>query len=277
MDTPTNSLGYISPNILIIIICLSIIAICLTVLAIHLFRNQYFHNNSYIYNKLIETNKKFLPLFTNVHDISRKYSLSSKSAFDSFNPTKHMIIVSIDCISYISRQIDYGKHNQEIWNKYQKEIQDLKRLPLNATIHTCSYSKTWFIKRSNKCLIQDLLEEPKLKSNVVIYWDYRSPKGRNYYRDEMVYDAESCVRKALESNSKKTFAEEQRSLVTKALRFNVLKRDNYRCIICGASANDGVTLEVDHILPISRGGKTEISNLQTLCHHCNRGKHARMM
>ena len=56
------------------------------------------------------------------------------------------------------------------------------------------------------------------------------------------------------------------------MRYNVLKRDNFRCQICGRSAQDGVTLEVDHIIPISKGGKTEYSNLRTLCKDCNRGK-----
>jgi 5-methylcytosine-specific restriction endonuclease McrA len=35
---------------------------------------------------------------------------------------------------------------------------------------------------------------------------------------------------------------------------------------------DGVKLEVDHIKPISKGGKTVLNNLQTLCMDCNRGK-----
>ena len=42
--------------------------------------------------------------------------------------------------------------------------------------------------------------------------------------------------------------------------------------LCGASANDGVKLEVDHIVPVSKGGKSTMDNLQTLCERCNRGK-----
>lgn len=40
----------------------------------------------------------------------------------------------------------------------------------------------------------------------------------------------------------------------------------------GAAAADGVKLHVDHIVPVSRGGKTVMSNLQTLCEDCNCGK-----
>ena len=67
--------------------------------------------------------------------------------------------------------------------------------------------------------------------------------------------------------------EYERSLMSAKLRYDVLKRDNYRCVVCGASASDGVTqLHVDHIIPIAKGGKTEMSNLQTLCQRCNLGK-----
>ena len=55
-------------------------------------------------------------------------------------------------------------------------------------------------------------------------------------------------------------------------RFAILKRDGYRCQICGRSAGDRVTLEVDHIVPRALGGETIASNLWTLCFDCNRGK-----
>jgi hypothetical protein len=56
------------------------------------------------------------------------------------------------------------------------------------------------------------------------------------------------------------------------VRFDVLKRDGYKCIICGNSAKDGSKLEVDHIIPRSLGGGNEPNNLQTLCFKCNRGR-----
>lgn len=58
------------------------------------------------------------------------------------------------------------------------------------------------------------------------------------------------------------------------MRFLVMKRDNFKCCICGASPakNGEVELEVDHIIPWSKGGETIIDNLQTLCSKCNRGK-----
>lgn len=58
------------------------------------------------------------------------------------------------------------------------------------------------------------------------------------------------------------------------LRFQILIRDKSTCRFCGASpAKDpSVTLHIDHIVPWSKGGKTTLSNLQTLCATCNLGK-----
>lgn len=55
-------------------------------------------------------------------------------------------------------------------------------------------------------------------------------------------------------------------------RWAILARDNWTCCACGRTSRDGHTLEVDHILPRSKGGKDDEDNLQTLCWLCNSGK-----
>lgn len=62
--------------------------------------------------------------------------------------------------------------------------------------------------------------------------------------------------------------------VTPSQRFQVLKRDGYRCKLCGIQAADGpyVRLEVDHRIPRVKGGTHTLDNLWTLCNACNRGK-----
>jgi len=50
-------------------------------------------------------------------------------------------------------------------------------------------------------------------------------------------------------------------------------RDNFRCRYCGRTpSEDNIKLHVDHVKPISKGGKTEINNLVTACSDCNVGK-----
>ena len=66
----------------------------------------------------------------------------------------------------------------------------------------------------------------------------------------------------------------QRQLMTNNLREQIKRRDEYKCICCGASLKDEphLLLEIDHIIPVSKGGKTVPENLQTLCWRCNRSK-----
>lgn len=65
----------------------------------------------------------------------------------------------------------------------------------------------------------------------------------------------------------------KRTPLGKKLRFEVFKRDSFSCCYCG-NAPPSVTLEVDHITPVSHGGTNEIDNLITACFSCNRGKGA---
>ena len=67
----------------------------------------------------------------------------------------------------------------------------------------------------------------------------------------------------------------QRKLMSKELKQKVIIRDHYTCQICGKYMPDGVGLQVDHIIPVSKGGKSILSNLQVLCSKCNGRKSAK--
>lgn len=75
------------------------------------------------------------------------------------------------------------------------------------------------------------------------------------------------------------FAKEQRNLMTKKLRETIKKRDNFTCCNCGNSIykESNLLLEIDHIIPIAKGGCTAEENLQTLCWKCNRTKGAKII
>jgi 5-methylcytosine-specific restriction endonuclease McrA len=63
------------------------------------------------------------------------------------------------------------------------------------------------------------------------------------------------------------------AVVSRRLRYEVLKRDGYRCQLCGRNpTEDGVKLEVDHKVSRHHGGSNAMDNLHVLCFDCNRGK-----
>lgn len=61
--------------------------------------------------------------------------------------------------------------------------------------------------------------------------------------------------------------------VSKHLRFEIPRRDNFQCRYCGGAAPD-VALTVDHVIPVALGGTDEASNLVSACQPCNSGKSA---
>lgn len=93
-----------------------------------------------------------------------------------------------------------------------------------------------------------------------------SPKGMDHPN----------LRKAIHDRWKK-FGYKKHARPSLSLRFKILKRDNFTCQYCGNGVKDGFKLEVDHIIPISKGGKTSEGNLITSCFFCNHGKRTNIL
>lgn len=67
-----------------------------------------------------------------------------------------------------------------------------------------------------------------------------------------------------------------RILMPPEVREYVFKRDRHQCQACGKKPPE-VKLQVDHIIPLAKGGTNDISNLQTLCQGCNLAKGDRIL
>jgi hypothetical protein len=63
----------------------------------------------------------------------------------------------------------------------------------------------------------------------------------------------------------------KRKGLSKRLRFEIFKRDGFKCLYCGATPAQKV-LRVDHVKPVAEGGGDEPTNLVTSCFDCNAGK-----
>lgn len=58
-------------------------------------------------------------------------------------------------------------------------------------------------------------------------------------------------------------------MIDEKVKQQVLKRDGYKCQMCGIERKRGIRLQIDHITPVFQGGPDSIDNLQTLCSACN--------
>lgn len=144
----------------------------------------------------------------------------------------------------------------ELKNKLQNELNNTF-LPNGKPISNY-ISTDWYIPAPKKaCII----------------FSYTSPAGRSH--NETILSCSHSMIDYIENKEEwKNSAKGQRALMTPKLRQEILERDNYTCKICGNSTykEPNLLLEVDHIIPVSKGGKTVKENLQTLCWKCNRTK-----
>lgn len=148
-------------------------------------------------------------------------------------------------------------HNRKYYKMYQKEYVSI----LSNT--------NYIIKR----LCKKIKLKPNINIKVKLKVSYKKYKIYNIYDyDDLLLLVKKLKNIKLRKELKRKFMKLERNKLNDGLRYDIFKRDNFRCQICGSNASDNVKLHVDHIIPISKGGKTEYSNLQTLCERCNFGK-----
>ena len=143
-----------------------------------------------------------------------------------------------------------------------------------ARIAFAGLQKSKFLEIENN-LFQSLVNSVREDASIEIKLSYRTPKGKYLYTRILhadFQDLSNAYDETGKRRAEKIARDLERSKLTAGLRYDVLQRDRFKCTICGAGQTDGVKLHVDHIIPVSKGGKTERDNLRTLCERCNLGK-----
>ncbi|AXE37625.1 HNH endonuclease [Acidipropionibacterium virtanenii] len=113
-------------------------------------------------------------------------------------------------------------------------------------------------------------------------FEYVSAGGNSSQRTTVKLDTRTIDRLIEELSGRirrRRSAAGQRALMTARFREEIKRRDAYTCQYCAVSLDDEphLLLEVDHIVPVSRGGMSTEENLQTLCWRCNRTKSNKMV
>lgn len=225
-------------------------------------------NKSDKIKKLNEINKKYS--FKKIMNCKRKIierEFSRKSLYNvkSIDIIRYNIENNID---FIRTDIENAIYNIKMLDDYNKEVNKLTLIKSNNT------SKK-FNKIENRIFNKLIYKKEDFLINVKLIVYYRSNSGKineniktliTFLELVNIYNAWQQGNKYCETQKR------ERRIMNDDIRYNVLKRDNFQCQLCGATAKDGAKLHVDHIIPVSKGGKTIMSNLQTLCDRCNIGK-----
>lgn len=232
---------------------------------------------SVMLKKLIELNTQFNFDWSVQYQYNFDIFLQSKSKFDRYE----LINLFDDTILRNRELIRVAKVIEQNRSTYKYYSQKLNCLKSEATQEQVKMLHIPYKKyvQIEETLFEEQSLKPVLECDIVCTALYSSPKGRNHYSKEEKYSIDEVPKRyallqqeIAYQSSEEARKKRARSQMTDKLRYSILKRDGFKCKICGRTANDGVKLHVDHIIPVSKGGETTPDNLQTLCETCNWGK-----
>lgn len=250
--------------------------------------------HSFVKSIIKELNFKY-DVFVNEHslsiqklnEINNRYRFEPISNHNMFNfydneifyneisPEDYLVYQLVYKKKEILKDIETAEKNKSLFNQYIIELNGAK---LFGAYDSDDLPKN--IKKLNKIekrIFNDKIQRPYTRFTLVVkltqtniigvYIDSKAElfdgdriksillrmknKNNDFYLDKGIWDSICKV---------------ERGRVSNKVRFAIYKRDNYRCVKCGRKNTD---LEVDHIFPIAKGGKSNFDNLQTLCSRCN--------
>lgn len=249
------------------------ISIILTVVLVNKKYKNFVLEHSEAIKHLREINKSFH--FEKVKSFDMYHSYDNENIYPTISCMDYLIyqLVKIDddVIDAMNKaainQISYKKYKDRIKNECEYNNYDVDKLPRNKKLLEKTEMKQF-----------NIIElKPVTKFSINVELALTNMNGNVRARRRETFHPEKIRELIKDVNDKRGYRYEwdyiwdaicrvERGKVTNRMRFFIYERDHYRCRICGRKTND---LEIDHIIPISRGGKSTVSNLQTLCHRCN--------
>lgn len=239
---------------------------------------QFVIKNSVALKELDMLNKKFC--FSDIANFYEEHTYDNEKMFDD-----------ITCVDYLTYQLQFKQYevlkqigkvnnNKRMYDEYCDKINQINGL--GKFLQPINRLKEKKLLTYEKYLFEKKKLHPQTNFSIKITLHLSTINGRIYYKKSESFDANQIKQLINRLNNKSGYfyidkdiwnsiCKVERGRVSNKMRFAVYNRDGYRCRICGKSG-DFVDLEVDHIKPIAKGGKSTYDNLQTLCHHCNQMK-----
>lgn len=232
--------------VLIKLVFLIILAVILISIIIH--RMRIFLSNPFHY-----------PYFGYSFDVSNKKNVYLEDYIDRF-------LIDDDnwnLLCHHQNQIEQWKSDSEEYlekcflkkrrtEQYESTLDDERTYKFRTYRVQTRYRQQNYQKSSYKVSVLD--------ETMAVSWEWI--EERNEELEKIGYE---CTLREYHSKN-------QRKLMTQELRRQIMERDDYTCQICGKYMPDEVGLHIDHIIPVSKGGKSVPSNLRVLCSKCNGSK-----
>ncbi len=237
---------------------------------------MFVRENSVAFKKLLDINSKYN--FYACENLDQRHTYDKENFYNEISCEDYLIYQLQFIRGKINEENKKIKYNNETYPQYIEEIKSLLSPgDFYAPVDKLNIRRLLAVEK--RILINNIEKAPRKQfeltvilchSNIrgVVYnkkiktFDYGKiyalikrldNKNGNFYNDRGIWDAIVRV---------------ERGKVSNKMRFSIYERDGHRCCNCGRSGRYE-DLEIDHIIPISKGGKSTYDNLQTLCHKCN--------
>ena len=239
---------------------------------------EFLRHNSVAIKNLVEINKRY-----NFHTVNakRNFTHTYDNEF-SYN--------NITCQDFLIYQLQFQKYDIE-WDikliysnnkKYISYCSELSKLRFGEFINESEKINKNHLLNLEKKIVEEYKIVPTLDFEIDVTLNLSNRYGEIYEAKYYIFNSYEISNLIFRLKNKNgdfyndrevwdSICRVERGRVSNKMRFAIYERDGYRCRCCGISQNRAY-LEIDHIKPISKGGKSTYDNLQTLCRECNQEK-----
>ncbi len=239
-------------------------------------RRRFLYAHSTAMHAIRDINARYEGCFCDYQDSCLyRADLSSKQKFDRFDAEGYLFAIVRETLSTWGDVLERASSNAASYDAYCAECDRALSRSVTPGQVPWYFGSPRRYRRFECAQFRSQMLHPKHGLDVRVAWSYTSPAGRNSYADAQDFglsEVAGLVEAGHDRCAYEASARYQRSLVTPKVRFEVFRRDGYRCQICGRTQAEGAKLVVDHIIPVAKGGQSTMDNLQTLCFECNAGK-----
>ena len=218
-----------------------------------------------------QLNEKYSFNFIPNYDMDNSYD--NEIFFNSISPQDYLTYQLVFKKKEIHSAISFAKENERLYKVYSSLVNNCKLNRYDADLP--KFQKMLY--KIEKKHFDSKIQNPKTDFTINVRLYLTKINGRYVDFKKEVFLPESIEEIINKINQKydgrylnediwQAICRVERGRVSNKMRFAIYERDGHRCRKCGCRTND---LEVDHIFPISKGGKSTFDNLQTLCHRCN--------
>jgi hypothetical protein len=267
-----------------------ILALIVTIVSILIFwaiyeydkkkHENFVKSHSLTLKNLQALNNRFL--FEQSDNLAMFYTYDNEKLFDQINCEDYLIYQLQFLQGKVFQEISKINKNKSSFTQYKTEVAKITQLGKYEV--PPEKLRTKKLIQIETRLYEKSLQTPTTTLNITVTLLLTSLNGRPYGSKHDTFTQSQITALIKRVNNKNGYyfndkaiwnaiCKVERGKVSNKMRFLIYQRDGNRCCNCGIS-DRFANLEIDHIIPISKGGKSTLDNLQTLCHECNVAKGA---